>query len=309
MRVTVSDVVSPSYFPLTAAVELGFFKAEGLDAELIFPPVDPGRVLVDGDVDFYGASPYIAFECLSEWRGGKILCALSQYTYWFLAIRADLGAVRGDMSALKGLRISASGQPGVLLRKLLVDGGLDFERDKVQVVAAPRPPEGLDNLARVGIQALTEGSADGFWGNAMRAELAIRRGMATMLLDVRRGDGPDVARGYTFPALVASEKLVAERPDAAAAAVRAIVKAQQALRADPSLAADAARRIFPPEETGLIGALVARDAPFFDPTVSPNAIDGACRFAQSIGQLTAPVPYEQIVATQFQHLWTAPSSS
>src|SRR5262249_61974221 len=52
MRVTVSDVVSPSYFPLTAAVELGFFKAEGLDAEFIFPPVDPGRILADGDVDF-----------------------------------------------------------------------------------------------------------------------------------------------------------------------------------------------------------------------------------------------------------------
>ena len=138
--------MSPSYFPLTAAVELGFFIAEGLDAEFIFPPVDPGRVLVDGDVDFYGASPYVAFECLSEWRGGKILCALSQYTYWFLAVRADLGAVRGDMSALKGLRISASGQPGILLRKLLVDSGLDFERDKVQVVPAPRPPEGLDNL-------------------------------------------------------------------------------------------------------------------------------------------------------------------
>src|SRR5215475_2687446 len=110
MRVTVSDVVSPSYFPLTAAVELGFFKAEGLDAEF---------------VDFYGASPYVAFQCLPEWRGGKILSALSQYTYWFLAVRADLGAVKGDMSALKGLRISASGQPGILLRKLLVDGGLD----------------------------------------------------------------------------------------------------------------------------------------------------------------------------------------
>jgi len=305
MRVTVSDVVSPSYFPLAAAVELGFFQAEGLDAEFIFPPVDAGRVLVDGDVDFYGASPYVAFQCLPEWRGGKILCALSQYTYWFLAVRADLGAVKGDMSALKGLRISASGQPGLLLRKLLVDGGLDLERDKVQVVPAPRPPEGLENLARVGIQALTEGSADGFWGNAMRAELAIRRGMATMLLDVRRGDGPAVARSYTFPALVASERLVAERPDDAAAAVRAVVKTQQALRADPSLAAEAARRIFPPEETALIGAQVARDAPFFDPTISPDAIDGACRFAQSIGQLTASLPYEQIVATQFRHLWTA----
>ena len=125
-----------------------------------------------------------------------------------------------------------------------------------------------------------------------------------MLLDVRRGDGPAVARGYTFPALVASERLVAERPDDAAAAVRAVVKAQQALRADPSLAAEAARRIFPPEERELIGALVARDAPFFDPTVSPAAIDGACRFAQSIGQLTVPLSYEQIVAAQCQHLWT-----
>src|SRR5262245_14200596 len=69
----------------------------------------------------------------------------------------------------------------------------------------------------------------------------------------------------------------------------AVVKAQQALRADPSLAAEAARRIFPPEETKLIGALVARDAPFFDPAVSPDVIDGCCRFAQSIGQLTGPL--------------------
>src|SRR5262249_4217726 len=128
MRVTVSDVVSPSYFPLTAAPELGFFKAEGLDAELIVPPVVAGRVLVVGVVDFCGASPHVEFECFSEWRGGKILGALAQYTYWFLAVRAALGAVRGDMSALKGLRISASGQPGRLLRKLIVDGGLDFER-------------------------------------------------------------------------------------------------------------------------------------------------------------------------------------
>jgi hypothetical protein len=86
------------------------------------------------------------------------------------------------------------------------------------------------------------------------------------------------------------------------------VKTQQALRADRSPPTPP-RRIFPPEETGLIGALLARDAPFFDPRVSRDAIDRACRFAQSIGQLTAPLPYEQIVATQFRHLWTAPSSS
>ena len=32
IRVAIPDLVSPSYFPAIAAVELGFFKQEGLDA-------------------------------------------------------------------------------------------------------------------------------------------------------------------------------------------------------------------------------------------------------------------------------------
>jgi ABC-type nitrate/sulfonate/bicarbonate transport system substrate-binding protein len=38
MRLAVSDVVSPSYFVATAAVELGFFQAEGLDVEFVATP-------------------------------------------------------------------------------------------------------------------------------------------------------------------------------------------------------------------------------------------------------------------------------
>ena len=39
LRVAIPDMVSPSYFPAIAAVELGFFAKEGLDAtiELLFP--------------------------------------------------------------------------------------------------------------------------------------------------------------------------------------------------------------------------------------------------------------------------------
>ena len=46
MRVTVSDVVSPSYFPLTAAVELGFFTPyEQICRHLVSAPVD-GQSLI-----------------------------------------------------------------------------------------------------------------------------------------------------------------------------------------------------------------------------------------------------------------------
>lgn len=34
MRIAVPDLISNSYFPAVAAIELGYFKAEGLDAEL-----------------------------------------------------------------------------------------------------------------------------------------------------------------------------------------------------------------------------------------------------------------------------------
>ena len=39
MKLAVPDVISNSYFPAAAAVELGFFRREGLDVslELIFP--------------------------------------------------------------------------------------------------------------------------------------------------------------------------------------------------------------------------------------------------------------------------------
>ena len=35
MRIGVPDLISNSYFPAVAAGELGFFKAEGVDAELL----------------------------------------------------------------------------------------------------------------------------------------------------------------------------------------------------------------------------------------------------------------------------------
>jgi len=301
LRVTVSDVVSPSYFVALAAVELGYFKAEGVDAEFVLPPPDGSKALRAGEIDFLGASPYVAFMDFPGWREGKVLCALSQHTYWFLAVRAALGARKGDVNAVKGLRLSASAQPGMALQRVLKIGGIDFARDNVRIVPPPRPTD--HNHARVGAQALDEDLADGFWGNGMRAEYAVRRGLATVLLDVRRGDGPKGAEDYTFPALVTTEQLTRDHPEAAAGAVRAIVKTQQALRADPALSAKAAARLFPTEEAGMITELITRDLPFFDAAVTREAIAGASQFAQALGLLKGPVSYEQVVATELAPLW------
>jgi NitT/TauT family transport system substrate-binding protein len=304
VRVSCSDVVSPSYFVATAAVDLGFFKEEGVDVEFVYSTPSASQAVKDGELAFYGCSPYIGLMDFPGWTGGKVLCALSQKTYWFLGMRADLNAKKGDVNAVKGRRLSASGAPGMLLRQLLLEAGIDFEQDNTQIVPAP-PADPDGNMARLGAIAIERGIADGFWGNAMRAEYAVRRGLATVLLDVRRGDGPPAAREWTFASLVTSERLVRENPEAAAGAVRAIVKTQKALSADPSLATQVGRRMFPPEEAELIAELIDRDVPFFDPHITEDMIQNTAQFARDIGVLTGDVKYEDVVATEFRDLWDA----
>jgi NitT/TauT family transport system substrate-binding protein len=301
MRLAVSDVVSPSYFVATAAVELGFFQAEGLDVEFVATPGDTPTAFRNGEIDFVGGSPYTTLMAFPDWKGAKLLCALSQYTYWFLAMRTDLGATRGDLSVVTGRRICAAGRPGLALQRVLEEAGLRLDRDAIQFVQAPRSS---GNWARIGADAIAQGLADGFWGNGMRAEYAVRRGVATVVLDVRRGDGPPAARRFTFPALITTDRLIEQYPEAAAGAVRAIVKTQRALRADPTLATQVGQRLFPVEEAALIAELIERDAEFFDPAISEESVRLASQFAQDLGLLSGPVAYEDVVATQFASLWS-----
>src|SRR5437588_7836871 len=110
MKLAVPDMISNSYFPALAAVELGFFREEGLDVshELIFPVDKAYAALRDGAVDFVGGSAHSALAAFPEWRGAKLLCAQAQGMYWFLVMHADLCAARGDLSVVKGRRIGAA---------------------------------------------------------------------------------------------------------------------------------------------------------------------------------------------------------
>jgi ABC-type nitrate/sulfonate/bicarbonate transport system substrate-binding protein len=304
-RLVVADLDSPSYFVAIAAVELGFFREEGIDAEVerAYGALNGPERLHSGEVHFLGGPAYMATRAFPGWKGAKLLCALAQYSYWFLAVRADLDIRRGDLDALKGLRISASTAfPEVGLRHLLKQAGIDLERDKVSIVPLPNTKD--EHLKyRVGVEALSQNLADAYWGNGMRLALGEKLGVAKVHLDLRRGDGPPDARFYNFPALTTTERLIEQHSDVAAGAVRAIVKAQKALRADPSRATAIGERLFAPEAAALIAGLIARDAPFYDATITTEAVDGINKFAMANGLLAEPVPYDRLAAAQFRHLW------
>lgn len=305
MKIAVPDLISNSYFPAVAAVQLGFFRQEGLDVELemIFPVSKAYEALRDGTIDFVAGSAHSALAAFPRWEGVKLLCAQAQGMYWFLVMRADLNVRRGDVSAVKGRRIGAAPWVEMGLRRLLIESGINIEADKVEIAPVPGAAGAGVNFGVTAAKALADGKIDGFWANGMGTEVAVRNGVGTVVLDVRRGDGPKPCFNYTMASIAARESMVAKQPAVAAAAVRAIVNIQKALREDPTLATKVGRVLFPPAEAELIAELIRRDLPYLDARITLESVAAMNRFARDLGILDRDIPYRSIVATDMQSYW------
>jgi NitT/TauT family transport system substrate-binding protein len=304
LRIAAVDLVSNTCFPALAADELGYFKEEGLDARIeLVAMLGATKALRNGSADaMIAGSVHDVLTEFPNWKGAKIVMALSQGTPWLLVVRADLQARRGDLNAIKGLQLTAAHGPDLALKQMLIGSGIDPSRD-LEIIELPGAKSRDVSFGVFAARALEAGEIDGFWANAMGGETAVSRGVGKILVDVRRGDDPDEVRYFTFAGMATTDDFIQRNPQAVAAAVRAIVKAQKTLRADPSVAREVGKRKFSQDAAELISRVVARDVEFYDPVISESAIEKMNRFAQSVGHLSRLVAYDQVVATRFRDLW------
>jgi len=304
MKIAVPDLISPSYFPVEAAVELGCFAAQGIDMqlELISPVERAYEAMKAGEIDFVAGSAHSSLSAFPRWEGVKLLCAQSQGMYWFLVMRSDLGAKRGDLNTVKGRRIGAAPWVGMGLRQLLIESGIDPIHDNVTIAPTAGSLEPRVNFGRAAERALAAGAIDGFWANGMGAGLAVQNGTGTVVLDARRDDSAKFAFNYTMATVACTERLLAEKLDVASAVVRAVAQAQKLLIAEVGRAEAIGKALFP-EESQLIVELVRRDLPYYQAHLDQAFVQGMNTFARNIGILDADVPYEAVVAEQMQPYW------
>ena len=298
LKIAVPDLISNSYFPAVAAVTLGKFAAQGLDAEveLIFPVNKAYAALRDGAVDCVAGSAHSALAAFPEWQGVKLACAQAQGMYWFLVMRSDIECTRGDVGVVKGRKIGAAPWVDLGLKQLLVAAGIDATRDAVTIAPVPNTASASTNFGLTAARALQDRLIDGFWANGMGAEVAARGGAGKIVLDVRRGDGPKECFNYTMASLAVTDRFLADRPGDAARIVDAIKATHAALKADVALAEQVGRQRFPASEAALITPLIERDLPFYDTAITPEFVAGMNAFARARGILSGDPRYQDVVA-------------
>jgi ABC-type nitrate/sulfonate/bicarbonate transport system substrate-binding protein len=296
MRLAVPDLISNSYFPAIAAVQMGLMADEGVDVtlELRFPVTDAAAALRAGEIDFLAGAAHAPLYDVAAWEDVALLTALSRNMYWFLVVPADSPLDASSWRSLRNVRIGAAPGPDDGLRQLLLATGIDLEDAGIVIAPVPGTAEPSVSFGVTAAEALASGRIDAFWANGMGAEVAVRNGTGKVVHEARRAD--DETARFTFPALMATRRLSQASPDIVAGAVRAIGRAQDALREDARLATEVAAPLFPPLETSLISRLVERDARFYEPAVTARMVADVHDFAARAGLAGAGASYDDAVA-------------
>ena len=132
LRIAAVDLVSNTCFPALAAEELGFYKVQrgSMPTSNWCQCLGQPLALRSGKADaMIAGSVHDVLTEFPRWEGAKLVVALRKGTPWLLIVRADLAVKRGDLSAVKGLRLTAAEGPDLALRQMLIDADVDPDRD------------------------------------------------------------------------------------------------------------------------------------------------------------------------------------
>jgi len=286
------------FFPVYAAESLGLFAEEGVQAELMeLPGPSASLAMVESRVDLSATFAERPIAFLREGKSIKNVVTLLAQNPVVLVVRSDIAA--REVSALKGLRVGSTvprSGSDLTLRAILRGGGLDLEKDVTIEFA------GVNGL----ISALRERKIDaGIMATDFAAQLIHER-VVRSLVDPRQGEGPALVREMNFTTLQASATMLETRPDAVAKVVRAVVRAQQRLRDDGTLAARTALQLFPSVDAAVMQAIVDADRPTYRPEITEEMMRGvhAGLRGSVLPADDPPVPFADVVAVRYRPLWS-----
>ena len=262
-----------NYLSLPVAELKGYFRDEGLENQtIVIPGVNAIAAVVSGDVDYSGAG---GSGMRAAVRGAPIKAIMFQTekVTWYLLAAADIQKI----SDLKGKRIAVGtvGDTQDALITMLVEREGVSGRDITRVAVPSR------NVSTT-ILSLKTGAFSAAVVNADESLLGEKEGLRTLAFI---GD----VFPYPFQGFVATDKLIAERPNDIKRWLRAMARSLMFIRDKPEEAADIAMKKIP------MGSMTR-----------PLVIEGIRRFAKAIPEGVPGLPSAQGIKTLMEFDVKAP---
>jgi NitT/TauT family transport system substrate-binding protein len=238
-----------AFLPVYVAEQMGYFAEEGVTLKTVSASTaQAGLAMVQtGEAAYYLSTPVAGARAAAQ--GARMLNCGALMTQnptnivisQAVAKKHNIGNVSAlsteqRMQVLKGLRLAAhtpGSSPDLTLKYMLQASGMNPERD-AQIL-----PITQDAI----LAALERDRIDGFAYSSPLADQAVVKFGAVKLMSLAGGDYKPLA-GQLSISLVCSKDWLEKKPEAAAAALRAIWRGMRLMKTDPAKAKAAARKAF-----------------------------------------------------------------
>ena len=292
------------YFTPYVAVDQGFFKKHGLDAELVSfrSGGDATTAVISGSTEFGALATEHVVQVRTKGLRLKAIVANLLNSPYALIVRNEVplpSAAQGFPAVvrdLKGLKCGVTGlgaSTDFTLRFALQQAGLDPAKD-VSIVAVGGVATALAALEKGEIQAFI-----GFQPIQGQAVHGLK--IAKVVVDFSKGEGPALFRNYAFNSMVASEAYLDAHPDVARLMVEAIVDTEHFIQ-DPAnrgaLMATAAK-YFKGFDPALLRQILDETVPGYKPVLTREAVANVNQLLLFAKLIEKPIPFESVVDTRF----------
>jgi NitT/TauT family transport system substrate-binding protein len=280
VRIGVPERDNLQFLNFWVASGAGFFEEEGLDVELVTPPMagQTPQLLLQGQVDVAVLMPPLFLGMIAEEQPVELFANLLTNDPINLVVDPQVAESRqlsataplaDRLDAIRGLRIGVAENAANRLHVLFESVGMDAGTD-VEIVVL----HGEDQ-----IPALTGGTVDALYTHTPFVEEALVDHEAFLLVDQSAGEVPELA-GLQIHALVTTESYVRTNPASLLRVTRAVYRAQRLIHAHPGAAVQALLASGIP---GLVPARIEALVDLYSPAVPPTPIvppDGVVRAAE-----------------------------
>jgi NitT/TauT family transport system substrate-binding protein len=288
--------------PVYVAQTFKLFEKHGVEVELIYGTgIQVTNIMIGGSSDFGAFAVEHGITVIGKNQDVRLLVVNQTLPPYGLIVRNEVPTPHVDkpypemLKDMKGLKLGITtigAATDLTLRFLLHQVGI--EPSDVKIIPAGAPGAQLAGLKN--------GMIDGaLSGEPTQSEAIYRLKIAKMILDIQGGQGPEVFRDYAYNGVWTSGAYLKKYPERAHAVVDAIVDAEMMIN-DPAHTDDivkVASDNMPGFDPEILRNFIVKYRAIYRPIATPKQIENVETYLHGAEILSAPIPYDKIVAADF----------